>query len=74
MSAQVPDVREHFLLMRVWLNLFLVRAEPVAVRNISNALTTRFLMPHRIPRALADRLSFPLADGRHDIDYEPTSR
>src|SRR5262249_5104504 len=49
-----------------------IRSEPVAVGDIPHALASRFLVPHRIPRALADGLSFPLTHRRHDVDYEPT--
>jgi hypothetical protein len=72
--AQVPDRREHSLLLRIGLQVRAVRREPETIRDVPDALAIRLLVAHRITRPFADSFALPLRDRGHNIDDQPTRR
>jgi hypothetical protein len=60
------------LLGGVGLNMLSVDGKPIAELDIPDALAVGTFVAHGIPGAFVDRLSFPLAYRRHDVQDQPS--
>src|ERR1035441_7503694 len=54
------------LLARLRFHMALVGGLPETIRSVADELQLGLLVPHRVPRPLADGLPLPLADRDHD--------
>src|SRR5579862_2693379 len=72
--AHLANLIQHGLFGGIRLDVLSVGAEAVAELDVAHALAVGALVAHGVPGSLADRLAFPLAYGRHDVQHEAPSR
>ena len=74
LRAKLRDRGNRSLLGGVRLHVLPVGRKAETVRDISRPFALSPLVAQRIPRSLADRFAFPLADRAHNRDDEAPSR
>jgi hypothetical protein len=72
--TQTADFRQHFLFAGIRLDVLLVGAQTVPEPDVAHPLALAPFVMKRVPRAFPDGFAFPLGDGGHDVQNQPSGR